>query len=156
MSLRALAALWAGAIVVALAACADDGGGGSGGDGGADASADVVQREAAPPPPAEGGAELDRETCIADCSARHPSGRTKDDAIAACWAASCAGRCTPGVGGDGGAPVEDAGACAWPVTTDDPRCDLCTRSACCAPWDACFGDAECSAFNTCRNRCPAD
>lgn len=118
-------------------------------------AADVVQRDA--PPAGEAGPPLTRETCLADCAARFPEGKSKDDAIVACWAANCAGRCTPGAS-DAGVPEAgaDAGSCRNPVTTFDPSCDLCTVASCCAEWDGCFDDDACVRYVECAADCPAE
>jgi hypothetical protein len=122
-----------------------DGGGG----------ADIVQRDA--PPAGEAAPPFTRGACLAECEAKFPAGKSKDDALVACWTANCAGSCTPSAS-DAGVPEAgaDAGSCRFPVTTFDPGCDLCTVSSCCAEWDGCFDDDVCVRYIGCTADCPAE
>jgi hypothetical protein len=45
------------------------------------------------------------------------------------------------------------GSCKNEVDTPSAACSQCTVDACCAEWDACFGDAECTALNACAVAC---
>jgi hypothetical protein len=117
-----------------------------------DAGSDAPRRAAPPVPSAAPPSGPTRTTCLAACGERNAAGKAKDDAIGACWSASCAGACTRDVVDAG--LLGDAGACALPVTTGDEACDRCTRERCCAAWDGCFGDEGCAAFNACARGCP--
>lgn len=91
------------------------------------------------------------EECLAKCDKDHPTGLVKDKAIDTCWTTRCAGPCVGEA--DGGTTTSDAGACKNDVDTGDVECDACTVAACCAEWDGCFDDADCSALQDCRLAC---
>jgi hypothetical protein len=125
-------------------------------DGGTD-----VASEARPAPPEDDDAATPK-TCREQCADAHPAGVAKDKAIDACWQAHCASPCIDGerapIDVDAGADASadagaDAGACMSPVVTASPSCDACTTAFCCASWDACFQDAECSALEDCYQQC---
>lgn len=90
-------------------------------------------------------------TCREDCQAGYPEGRSKDEAIGACWETHCRAACIEQETADAGSP--DAGTCSQPVVTPSDDCDTCTRTFCCAEWDGCFGDAACAALNACYQTC---
>jgi hypothetical protein len=118
-------------------------------------SAPAQEPDTGPPPPTE-------EECIADCRTKHSAGAAKDKLIEDCWETKCKGPCIDETGVfDAGADGGDAGdagdgggpACKNPVETDDTSCDLCTKVNCCASWDGCFDDQDCSALNECIGDC---
>lgn len=98
--------------------------------------------------------------CAADCRVRHARGAALDDAIDRCWTSACP-VCTAADAGASSAPDagdagDDAGipACgSVPVGTPSAACNACTAAACCAPWAACFGDADCVALEACLQDC---
>jgi hypothetical protein len=132
-------------------------------DGSQSAPPDASDQEASlRPAPADDGATP--ASCRDTCAQDHPNGVALDLAITQCWQASCAGPCIAedaGViarpdAGDAGDAGLDAGvspACQKPVVTDTAACDVCTKASCCQAWDACFGDAECTALNACVAAC---
>ncbi len=93
------------------------------------------------------------KTCRERCTEAHPTAAAKDRAIETCWSTHCAGPCFEGLSDDAEAGAPDAGSCAAPVVTVSSSCDRCTSAACCAAWDGCFQDAECSALNDCYRQC---
>jgi hypothetical protein len=123
----------------------------------ADAGADAPARANRPAPPEpEAGTP---KTCRELCEDAHPASVAKDEAIDSCWEAHCAAPCIDGEdpvppdGADAGADGGGAGACASHVVTISPSCDECTTASCCAPWDACFQDPDCSALEACYEEC---
>jgi hypothetical protein len=89
--------------------------------------------------------------CISACEAKHPKGALIGKGIDSCWAKSCPTECD-GIGS--GAPKPAAhGSCQNPVSTPSADCSQCTVDSCCAAWDACFDDADCSALNACSIAC---
>lgn len=143
------------AVCAVASGCSDDTTpAGNRADAAAPSTSDASQKDA---PPEEAGPPPSRAACIADCATTYPSAKAKDDAITTCWMTNCAGRCTDdpvdaGIFDD----VGDGGTCQNPVTTQNLACDLCTQAHCCAPWDGCFNDTECTKFVHCTSGCPAD
>lgn len=134
----------------------------------ADSGADSNDSPATPAPPphraTDSGADPTVEECLAACDTEHAAGLTKDHAIDTCWSANCQGPCIDANGpfdggtadaGDAGDAAGDAGApvCQNDVATGGTACDSCTKAFCCAEWDGCFGDQDCSALNACRAAC---
>lgn len=158
MSSRRLAVLFIASMLVAtglgsaIAGCSTDDTKVAAGDSGADATPEATR---SPPPPDEASTP---KTCRELCEEAHPTALPKDEAVNSCWEMNCSGPCieettTPtdgGTDGDGGA---DAGACLSPVVTISESCDQCTILRCCAAWDGCFQDPECSALNACYQKC---
>jgi hypothetical protein len=152
------AATFIGGVSAIMGGCSEETapGANSGTDAAPPVNLDASQRDA--PPPGDAGPDPSIATCLAECAARYPGGKVKDDAITTCWKTKCAGRCTdlPADAGDAGggeADAGDAGACQNPVDTEDPECDRCTQSHCCAEWDGCFNDDECTNFVQCSTAC---
>jgi len=122
----------------------------------ADAGAESGPPDANRPAPPESDAAL--KSCREECEEAHPTGLPKDEAINSCWETHCGDPCIEqrpgdgGGGGDGAAP--DGGTCTSPVVTVSVSCDECTHTFCCASWDGCFQDPECTALNACYQRCP--
>lgn len=120
-----------------------------------DAGADSAPPDANRPPRPEDSAAP--RSCREQCAEAHPTGLPKDEAINSCWKTFCGDRCieelpTDGGGGaDGAAP--DGGTCASKVVTVSLACDECTNTSCCASWDDCFQDPECTALNACYQQC---
>ena len=125
----------------------------------------------APPAPVDAGAEsappdanrsarpedsAAPKSCREQCAEAHPTGLPKDEAIDSCWKAFCTDPCieelTADGGGAGGA-APDGGTCVSPVVTVSLACDECTTTSCCASWDDCFQDPECTALNACYQQC---
>ena len=129
----------------------------------ADAGADRSTRDVATPPDAaDDTATPTHDECFAACDAAHPNSVAKNTAIDTCWESACKAPCVDGTPFDAGSPA-DAGdaapdaavpACTNQVDTGDVACDLCTKMRCCAPWDGCFDDADCSALVDCESMCP--
>ena len=92
------------------------------------------------------------EECQLKCTKTHAAGYAKDQAIETCWSAKCAGPCI-GEPDGGTTPSSDGGTCKNEVDTTDPDCDACTHAACCAEWDGCFDDADCTAYQDCYFNC---
>lgn len=110
-----------------------------------------------PPPPADAG--LTGQACLDQCEKDHPSGLVLDKKIDDCWSANCKAPCVDGTDAGFDAGRADAGdggvlACKNDVQTDDQSCDVCTKTFCCASWDGCFDDKDCTALNDCRSNCP--
>lgn len=116
---------------------------------------DAASQKDAPPPP-EAGPIPSLATCLAECGTKYPSGKKKDDAITTCWKTKCAGICTDDAVDAGDSDAGDGGTCQNPVTTEDIACDRCTQTHCCAEWDGCFNDDECTDFVQCTVACPAE
>lgn len=72
-------------------------------------------------------------------------------AIDTCWSKSCSSECN-GIG-TGKNEEPDHGSCQNVVSTPAKDCSQCTVDHCCAAWDACFNDTDCTALNTCTNAC---
>jgi hypothetical protein len=89
--------------------------------------------------------------CISACEAKHPKGVQIGKAIDTCWSKSCPTECD-GIGTGTTKPAAH-GSCQNPVSTPSADCSQCTVDKCCAAWDACFDDADCSALNTCSIAC---
>jgi hypothetical protein len=89
--------------------------------------------------------------CLATCETQHPKGLALGKGIDKCWAASCATVCD-GIG-TGTPKPPTAGTCKNIVETPSAACSTCTVTSCCAAWDACFDDADCTALNTCSIAC---
>jgi hypothetical protein len=122
-----------------------------------DAAADGNGPEANRPTPPEPDAE-EPKSCRQRCEEAIPEGAlAKDEAINSCWKTFCGRPCIEelapdgGVAADGAAP--DGGTCVSPVVTISLACDECTNTFCCASWDGCFQDPECSALNVCYQQC---
>lgn len=158
MSSRALGAGFVlaalgGALALSLTSsgCSDDDAPDAG-DAGAETRAPDANRA---PPAGEDGAAP--KPCRQACEEAHPTGLAKDEAINSCWETFCVDPCIEelaldgGVVADGAAP--DGGTCRAPVITISLVCDQCTNTSCCASWDGCFEDAECTALNACYQEC---
>lgn len=89
--------------------------------------------------------------CISACEAKYPAGTTLGKGIDACWAKNCSKECNNI--GTGAPKGPKTGTCGHEVSTPSADCSQCTVDHCCAAWDACFGDAQCSALNTCSIAC---
>lgn len=90
------------------------------------------------------------QQCIAACEAKYPNGAKLGQAIDACWAKSCAA-CENMESGPLQTPT--SGSCKNEVATPSAACSTCTAKNCCAAWDACFSNAECTALNACSIAC---
>ncbi len=89
--------------------------------------------------------------CVSACEAKHPAGTQIGKGIDTCWSKSCPTECN-GIGA--GKPQSAAhGSCQNPVSTPSADCSQCTVDKCCAAWDACFGNADCTALNACSIAC---
>ncbi len=130
-----------------------------GGEGGGDAK---PKFDSAPPEEEEdsGPGEQTEEECLAECEKKHAAGLTKDKAIDTCWETKCKGPCVDDTqvfdagAGDGGDAGDAGGAkCSNDVETGEEACNKCTSTFCCAEWDGCFDDQDCSDLNDCRNNC---
>ena len=96
-----------------------------------------------------GGQTFDQ--CIAACEAQYPKGVPIGDGIDQCWAKSCSTSCN-GLGAGMQFPPAH-GQCKNVVETPGADCSQCTVDHCCAAWDACFDNADCTALNKCSIAC---
>lgn len=158
---------WLSGVAVALAlaatafvGCSSDESGGetaAAEDSGADSTDTPATPRPDPPRANDSGADPTLDECLAACDTEHAAGLTKDQAVDACWSANCQGPCIDATGAfDGGTDAgDDAGAsvCRNDVATGGTSCDSCTKTFCCAEWDGCFDDQDCSALNACRAAC---
>ena len=140
----------AGAIVTLGGGCSED----AATTPPSDAAADQTRSDGNRPPPAAGDAA--DKTCRQECAEAHPTAVAKDDVVNACWETHCRAPCVEGKPGDGGVTdgaAPDGGTCTLPVITVSLSCDECTNTFCCAAWDTCFQDSECTELNACYQRC---
>jgi hypothetical protein len=100
---------------------------------------------------ANGGGGDPLAACISACETKYPNGTQLGGGIDACWSKSCATECI-GIG-TGQIRPPGRGSCTNPVSTPSAACSQCTVDHCCTPWDACFGDDQCSALNKCSIAC---
>ncbi|WP_146647525.1 hypothetical protein [Labilithrix luteola] len=127
-------------------------------DSGTDAPLPPATPRPDPPRATDSGADPTLDGCLAACDTAHPAGLVKDEAIDTCWSDNCQGPCIDATGPFDGGTSDDAGdagplACKNDVSTGGTACTRCTEAFCCAPWDACFDDADCSGLNACRAAC---
>jgi hypothetical protein len=150
----ALLVLFLGALgtAAALAGCSDDESLKAPSDSGREGAIPDANRPAPEEPDAE-----EPKSCRERCEEAHPTALAKDEAIDSCWETNCGGPCIQelppdgGIAADGAAP--DGGTCISPVLTISLACDECTNMFCCASWDGCFQDPECTALNACYQQC---
>ncbi|MDB5212908.1 MAG: hypothetical protein JWO86_835 [Myxococcaceae bacterium] len=96
-----------------------------------------------------GGQTFDQ--CISACEAQYPKGVALGDGIDQCWAKSCSTDCNA-LGAGMQFPAAH-GMCKNLVETPGAACSQCTVDHCCAAWDACFDNADCTALNKCSIAC---
>ena len=95
-----------------------------------------------------GGSSTDQ--CIAACEAKYPKGAQLAKAIDTCWENKCDSCLAMGKGTPTG---PENGSCRTDVYTPSSACSQCTVESCCSAWDACFGNADCTALNKCTVAC---
>ncbi|MDB5216616.1 MAG: hypothetical protein JWO86_4543 [Myxococcaceae bacterium] len=97
--------------------------------------------------------------CLAACDAKHPNAVAKDNAIGTCWDTNCKGPCVddPATAFDAGSDAAiDAGPnplCGTGAQSFSADCDNCTTTFCCTSWAGCFGEMDCSDYDTCLGTC---
>ena len=98
--------------------------------------------------------------CLAACVAKHPEGKVKADAIAACWTASCNPSCTmmPDRLDHNVSPADAGATCGvpeLPILVPSQGCAECTQTNCCTQWAECFSglQADCTLLNQCASDC---
>jgi len=67
------------------------------------------------------------------------------------WSKSCSVECNDLGAGMQFPPAH--GSCKNVVETPGAACSQCTVDHCCAAWDACFDNADCTALNKCSIAC---
>jgi hypothetical protein len=86
------------------------------------------------------------DACAQQCVAANSTGVTDYDALTSCATSSCGGPCSGAVSADGG-------VCGFVL--DTASCSSCFGASCCAAGNACSGNAECVALETCLGGCNA-
>ncbi len=89
--------------------------------------------------------------CISACETKYPQGTQIGMGIDTCWGQKCKTECN-GIGAGQSKPPA-MGSCKNDVRTPSAACSQCTVDKCCAAWDACFDNAQCSALNACSIAC---